>query len=301
MSIQAMARVIALAGIDCQPKMVLLMIANHVNQSDALAWPKIKRLCEECHLADSTVRKHVAEFKRTGVLQIERGGDRRSNVYWINFEVAEALYGVHDWGQSRPPAPGTAGRDTAGSRRFSRGDTAGHRRYLPPSAGGDTAGDRRYLPPAAGGPIRTVNQPLLNREGEPARAPTPAGGESRAGARAEREAAESERAETLAAYWRERQAAAVEAFGEQAYKAWLSQAVPCEDQDGCFTFATPNEFIARHCEVNFAAELAPLLGRDRVAFVVERWVDKHLARARRKEEAEARDRAAIGDDGEDAA
>ena len=99
MSVYFWGRVMALEGLPTARKMVLLVLANHVNKQSGKTYPSVDTIARKSGLSRRSVQKFLKDFVSEGVLEITgyvKGG-RSPRVYAIDILRAEELY---------PPTPG---------------------------------------------------------------------------------------------------------------------------------------------------------------------------------------------------
>lgn len=88
MSFQAMTWATA-QKLQCNQKMVLLMLANRTNHDTGRCDPSHKRLAEDCGLAVATVKRAITALEEAGLIQVirrTREGVNLPNQYQLNME-----------------------------------------------------------------------------------------------------------------------------------------------------------------------------------------------------------------------
>lgn len=83
MSVKAMAEVWEHSEATGNARLVLLAIADHVNPSNGIAWPSIRRLSEYCKLDRSNVIRNINALIEMGELVKESGEGRQNTRYRI--------------------------------------------------------------------------------------------------------------------------------------------------------------------------------------------------------------------------
>lgn len=83
MSVKAMAEVWENSEATGNARLVLLAIADHVNPSNGIAWPSIRRLSEYCKLDRSNVIRNINALIEMGELSKESGEGRQNTRYRI--------------------------------------------------------------------------------------------------------------------------------------------------------------------------------------------------------------------------
>jgi len=83
MSVKAMAEVWEHSEATGNARLVLLAIADHVNPSNGIAWPSIRRLSEYCKLDRSNVIRNINALIEMGALSKESGEGRQNTRYRI--------------------------------------------------------------------------------------------------------------------------------------------------------------------------------------------------------------------------
>lgn len=83
MSVKAMAEVWECSEATGNARLVLLAIADHVNPSNGIAWPSIRRLSEYCKLDRSNVIRNINALIKMGELVKESGEGRQNTRYRI--------------------------------------------------------------------------------------------------------------------------------------------------------------------------------------------------------------------------
>ncbi len=78
MSIQAVAWVLDFSESESLDRLVLISIANHYNNDEALARPSIRRIAMEAHVSTNTVMAAVRRLTEIGELEVVDPGTKRS-------------------------------------------------------------------------------------------------------------------------------------------------------------------------------------------------------------------------------
>jgi hypothetical protein len=97
MSFQAMAWAVG-QKLPTKEKFVLIMLANYAGET-GLAWPSMKRLCEDTSMSKDSVIRAVKNLEEMGLLEVERRvveGVNLPNIYHLNLQgvVAHSDQGV---------------------------------------------------------------------------------------------------------------------------------------------------------------------------------------------------------------
>lgn len=83
MSAEAVMRVLRHSKAKGSDRLVMLVIAWHVDKDSGEAWVGMQTLARECNLEERSARRCVQNIERLGELQISRGGGMQSNHYRI--------------------------------------------------------------------------------------------------------------------------------------------------------------------------------------------------------------------------
>lgn len=89
MSFQAMAWAVAQETKNAGQKLVLIMLANYCNSHTGQCNPSHKRLAHECCMGISTLKRHLEDLEKSGLLQVVqniKNGGLLSNQYVLNLD-----------------------------------------------------------------------------------------------------------------------------------------------------------------------------------------------------------------------
>jgi hypothetical protein len=143
MSVQAIHAVWQIRGLTTPERLVLLCIADHINNGTGKAWPSISRIANQTEIKDQRhIRRVIQGLASKGALGIERSAGK-GNIYSLT------------QGPQTPGVTPPQGLDTPGLQTPHPGSTD------PGTQGCATRGPRVPTPPE---PERTVNEPEENQK-----------------------------------------------------------------------------------------------------------------------------------------
>ena len=149
MSLDALAWAIEVEGVPALKRLVLLRIANHVDQEHFTGFPSVRHIATALEIGESTVRGHIGWLVRHGYLvrttRHRADGGQSSNLYKLPVPPRDktAPRQKAEGGHQIPEAPPADARGTP-----TENGRGGHQ--MPEGAGPDAGGQEPVIEPVSG-------------------------------------------------------------------------------------------------------------------------------------------------------
>lgn len=151
MSMQLMVKAMSISVGNPLRKLVLLKLADNASDSGE-CWPSYQHIADQCEIARSTVKSHIRELEKAGLLRREfrKDGDlNKSNVFHLTLDQAK------DVSPSKTPQEGGAANNPVG-RHLPEGGAADN----PPGAA-DNLGGGAADNPITSHSFEPVKEPVI--------------------------------------------------------------------------------------------------------------------------------------------